>query len=132
MAELPRSAAGEDDAPALALTVTVGLAILLLFGAGLRWCAGWWNGQQDPPYRPDGYAAAAHCADAVRAQLAAPASATFAPEREARVTGGPRFIVETWVDAQNAYGATVRSAVTCQVRYAPADTGWVDEVVLVQ
>lgn len=61
----------------------------------------------------------------VRDQLKAPSTANFAPCREpdSVVMGNGRvWQVESWVDAQNSFGAQIRTYFTAQLVYDP-DTG---------
>lgn len=79
-----------------------------------------------------------HCADEtmafvmsqgfVRARLRSPASAEF-PYLTDRQTssfalGDCRFHVASWVDAQNAFGGTVRTNYSLKIRYVPARDAW--------
>ena len=70
-------------------------------------------------------AAASVCQDAVRAGLKAPASAEFQAPRDARYsypdTDGS-FTITSHVDAQNSFGAKLRTPYTCTV--APAGVGF--------
>lgn len=54
----------------------------------------------------------------VRRQLLAPATARFAPFREATVTnlGGGRWFIAAHVDAQNAFGAMIRTPFRATLR----------------
>lgn len=54
----------------------------------------------------------------VRRQLLAPATARFAPMREATVTnlGGGRWYIAAYVDAQNAFGAMIRTPFRATLR----------------
>jgi len=62
-----------------------------------------------------GYNAAFACQDYVRERLKAPASAKFQAPREAQIedTGRGIFKVESYVDAQNGFGAMLRKRYTC-------------------
>jgi hypothetical protein len=67
--------------------------------------------------RVAGYNAAFACQDKVRERLKAPASARFQAPREARITTSPEgwFEVHSHVDAQNGFGALLRTKYTCSV-----------------
>jgi hypothetical protein len=64
----------------------------------------------------DGYTAAYQCQNAVRARLKAPAGAEFQDVAEAAISpraGG--FKIVSYVDAQNSFGAKLRTPYTCLV-----------------
>ncbi|HTV69657.1 MAG TPA: hypothetical protein VMF90_14070 [Rhizobiaceae bacterium] len=70
--------------------------------------------------------------DAVRARLKAPSTASFpwTPIR-AEHTGNCKFHVLAYVDAQNGFGAMVRSNYVATLNYEPETKGWrVTSVVL--
>ncbi len=69
------------------------------------------------------YNAAFACQDAVRERLKAPASAEFQAPREAQISAyeDGSYKIESYVDAQNSFGAKLRNAFTCQV--APRRNG---------
>lgn len=56
------------------------------------------------------------CHQFVSRQLKAPAGADYEPDSEAQVTNtGDRWTISGHVDAQNSFGANVRSAYTCEM-----------------
>ena len=58
------------------------------------------------------------CKDFVKARLKAPASADFPfLDYSSANTGNETYVVRSYVDAQNAFGAKIRSNWTCQVQY---------------
>lgn len=63
----------------------------------------------------DGSTAGFVCQDAVRDRLKAPAGAEFqAPRHSEIVTLAPgRYQIRSYVDAQNSFGAKIRTAYTC-------------------
>lgn len=64
-----------------------------------------------PPQRAEVRAA---CHDWVRGKLKAPTTAKFSGDQ---VTGGPdEWTVTGYVDAQNSFGAQIRSAWSCDIR----------------
>ena len=65
----------------------------------------------------DGYAAAYTCQDAVRARLKAPAGAEFQGVREAAIKelDNGNYRISSYVDAQNSFGAKLRTPYTCVV-----------------
>lgn len=63
----------------------------------------------------------------VKDRLVAPTKAKFAPYRESSVapTGGEcEFTVSSYVDGQNAFGATVRTRYFAVVKYNPDADRW--------
>lgn len=64
------------------------------------------------------------CESFVEDQLRAPATASFPPARDADIThdGEDRYRVRAHVDAENAFGATVRTSFICEV--TRVDDGW--------
>ena len=67
----------------------------------------------------DNIGAVLACQDFVERQLRAPATADFPPARQATVTqqGSNAYRVSSHVDAENAFGAMIRSQWTCTVEY---------------
>ena len=60
------------------------------------------------------------CRYAVNQKLRAPSTAKFEPAGQVRSTthlGGGRYRVVSWVDAQNAFGAMIRTRFICEVDY---------------
>ena len=57
------------------------------------------------------------CTAAVKDQLKAPGSADFQGNTDVdyRTTGGDNIMVIGWVDAQNSFGAKLRSNFTCSM-----------------
>lgn len=63
----------------------------------------------------------------VRDRLTAPSKAKFAHYRDSSVVttmGRCEFRVRSYVDAQNAFGATVRTEYTAVIKYVPAADRW--------
>ena len=60
----------------------------------------------------------------VEERLKAPSSADFCSYSDATVTdlGGGRFSVSAYVDAQNSFGATIRTYYSCVLRSTDGDT----------
>lgn len=54
-------------------------------------------------------------------QLKAPASADFQSNPEVKYVGDSAFIVKGYVDAQNSFGANIRSYYTAKVKYQYGD-----------
>lgn len=75
--------------------------------------------REDTATELDAYAM---CKEFVKDRLRAPATAGFPLSYEATITGGPdRWRVESHVDAENGFGANIRSEYRCQVRYLGDD-----------
>jgi hypothetical protein len=88
---------------------------LVLFIVGIANSPG---GSGGPRY--DAFNAQTECEGFVRRSLKAPSSADFAPHRELAISGqgaGPWTVVG-WVDAQNAFGAKIRSSYVCEVQFS--------------
>lgn len=96
----------------------------LTIGAGVLW----WlasDGSESralkapPEPRYDAFQAQVDCEDYVKKNLKAPSTAKFAPHHELNISGkdqGPWTVVGH-VDAQNAFGAQIRSTYHCIVHY---------------
>lgn len=78
-----------------------------------------------PPTEPGGYADVASCKRAALDRLKAPATADFAPAGEwshGKRADGALF-VRGWVDAENGFGAKLRSDVVCTFDYPTGQGG---------
>ena len=68
------------------------------------------------------------CRDEVRKRLLAPSTASFPHMGQAEITrtaGNARsFIISSYVDAQNAFGATIRNNWVCVIEHEQGDT-WI-------
>jgi hypothetical protein len=76
-----------------------------------------------PAHAPE--AAYVACQQFVRDRLRAPTSAAFPPYREVVVRGGAptaEYELRAYVDAQNAFGAPLRSTFTCTVQHTTGTT----------
>ena len=73
-------------------------------------------------------AAGQRCNDYVLVQLKAPSTASFAPTEDTRArttTLGPgRYRVISWVDAENGFGAKVRTNYTCDIVKSAGKDAW--------
>ena len=69
----------------------------------------------------------------VKRQLRAPATAKFAPFREAIVTdlGDGRFFVMAYVDAENTFGALIRTPFQVTLKYVGDDQWQAESVELI-
>lgn len=68
------------------------------------------------------------CEDWVRDQLKAPATADFTDGAE---SGGPSsYTISGEVDAENSFGATLRTSWTCSIEYRDSDEQWHGRAVL--
>jgi hypothetical protein len=73
------------------------------------------------------------CQRFVRNQLRAPSTAEFpAASREYAIehAGGGTYTVRGYVDAQNAFGGTVRQRFVCMTTHKDGDTWGLDNVAL--
>lgn len=100
----------QPEAPAkkggLFWPIMVGILVVLCSALGaVKWVKG------DPV---DGYDAQVACKTFVERQLKAPSTAKFSGLSHSG--SGPRWTVTGAVDAENSFGATVRSNWTCTVR----------------
>jgi len=86
--------------------------IVLLAVAG---CGSGGNSGMDPLARD--FMAYDACKDAVKEQLKAPSTADFqgSTDVDYRTTGGENITILGWVDAQNSFGAKLRSNFTCSM-----------------
>ena len=77
------------------------------------------------PRGPDNVGAWVACQTMVESRLKSPSTADFPSDyRNAVSRDGNRFVVTSYVDAQNAFGGTVRTDYTCTVTYDPSDESW--------
>lgn len=61
---------------------------------------------------------AIQCRDFVKARLKAPATADFSSlSGSATSAGNNKYVVHAYVDAQNGFGANIRTTYTCSVQY---------------
>lgn len=111
LASFQDRSAREQGGPSLAAKVTIGS----LAGLGLLAVVGYLSG----PASPSPLTAFVDCKNFVERRLRAPATAAFADFEGQRVQdlGGDRFRVTSWVDAENAFGAKLRTIYGCTVRY---------------
>jgi hypothetical protein len=74
----------------------------------------------------DAGGAIAYCHQFVEQQLRAPSSADFPRVGEHQVTdvGEQRWRVSSYVDAENSFGASLRTAWTCDISYDEAAGVW--------
>ena len=102
--------------------VTVAVLALLLFGFP-AWCITSMDDVEPGPDRGTHSAAYRTCRDAIRSQLRAPSTAEFpgAAISSARYDLGDTVRVSSHVDAQNTFGAMLRTPWTCVVVYDGAD-----------
>ena len=74
------------------------------------------------------------CEQAVNANLKAPSTSKFAPYSETRVLdlGNWQYRVQSYVDAENSFGAHIRTPYTCTVQCNAVDSCGVSELHFVQ
>lgn len=132
----PEEARAEDRAKligALVLVAIIGGCVLLANNvdtdSGGRRSGGGGGASQEPSSETLRHSAFEVCKDFVSDRLRSPGSATFRnyfeEDGEVRVTGsgnGP-YTVRSTVDAENAFGASLRSSFTCEVRHT-GDGNW--------
>lgn len=81
-----------------------------------------------PPESANAYAAWSTCREAVRAGLKAPSSADFpAYDEHATSNSGTLWVVKSYVDADNSFGAHIRTRYECVAHHA-GDRWTVDSV----
>ncbi|MGY1652864.1 hypothetical protein [Geodermatophilus sp. SYSU D01119] len=104
-----------------------GLALLAMVAVigGIIWAivaAATGDGEDEAPTSEGAYYACEHFVGLV---LKAPSTADFTGYDAARITddGGDRYTVRGQVDAENSFGAMLRSDYSCTVRHT--DEGWV-------
>ncbi len=119
--------------PFTVLGEPVWLVVLMCsFAFAIAWAYGTWSSgskssaSSSPIY--DASAAQFACQGYVQDRLKAPASAQFAPFRELAISGsgvGP-WTVRGYVDAQNSFGANLRSKFSCTVEFVGSQTKLID------
>ncbi len=93
------------------VTLTL-LGVLMVLGLIAGQCSGWSGSSGDGSVAVTRFMAVSICEDAVKNRLRAPATAQF-PDPLAIPESGNRWRVQGAVDAQNAFGALVRSDYEC-------------------
>lgn len=79
---------------------------------------------------PDEVTAYIMCQEFVRDRLKAPASAEFPRYTRADIVNTEnRWKVEGWVDAENSFGARVRTSYYCILTYSAGDQSWTLETL---
>jgi hypothetical protein len=97
--------------------IGVGLFVLLVVG-GLSQCLGGGGGDED--------GAIAYCHQFVERELQSPSSADFPSFTDHQVStlGEAHWRVSSYVDAENAFGASLREDWSCEVTYDEAGETW--------
>jgi hypothetical protein len=72
----------------------------------------------------DQYGAQVMCENFIKDQLKSPGSADFSNETTTMGATDKLWEVAGDVDAENSFGASLRSHFTCVVRYTPSDEYW--------
>lgn len=82
------------------------------------------NNKDKPKTSGDRWGALVVCQQFVEDQLKAPSTAEFAIMSDSEVanTTGNVWVVESYVDAQNSFGATIRTQFRCEVAWKYGDT----------
>jgi hypothetical protein len=104
--------AAKPDQPRYGLLAVIGIVVV----GGLCWGVSALNSDQPQDQGPDAEQA---CKDFVKDRLKAPAGADFSGVD--RTAAGSTYTVTGDVDAQNSFGAKLRSHFTCVVRDAGAE-----------
>lgn len=75
------------------------------------------------PDRADAIGAYVACKQFIEGGLKAPSTAVFASQSQSDITntGDGSFRVNSYVDAQNSFGAMIRTDFTCTVKYEGGD-----------
>jgi hypothetical protein len=117
------AAAVEPDKPWTGREKTGCLIAIVLIALLFTSCTGWLfsGGSSD---RQDEFGAYDACRQVVRRQLVSPATASFPSTDSATVRqSGSTWHVAAWVDADNAYGASIRHPWTCTAEWR-GDGSW--------
>lgn len=86
------------------------------------------GGSGGDSWEPTAFEARSICEDWVREQLKAPSTAKFIDGLE---SGGPvKYDITGEVDAENSFGAPLRTAWTCSIEYRDSDEQWHGSAVL--
>lgn len=112
---------GEDDGRSERIGRRIGIAVFAVAMAALVWVAV--QGPEEPKspaeYEPSAADAERMCREDVAGKLKAPSTATFGDVRSTISDDfdPDRWTVTGWVDAENSFGATIRSEWTCQATH---------------
>lgn len=103
-----KSGGGVAQRCAIAFAVAIGLVVLLFLIGSLY---------KPGPYKPTDADANMMCEKFVRDRLKAPSTAKFAGYASSRIRqAGLRYTVSSHVDAENGFGANIRTTFTCVVQ----------------
>jgi hypothetical protein len=89
------------------------------------------SGGSEDEWEPTSAEARVVCEDWVRAKLKSPASADFGSVNASGAGNGPYTVTGT-VDAENSFGASLRTAWTCDVRWDASTERWRGSAVLIE
>lgn len=105
----------------LFLAVLLGLLVLLLYG-----CVSKIGGPPSVESIVKGRKIEAQmfCKELVEEQLRSPRSARFPWQIDVSSLSDTYFVIESYVDAQNGFGAEIRTHYYCAVSYDPATKRW--------
>lgn len=91
---------------------------LLLVISGVAW----WSSQPIEPMTHSATHAVAQCNDEMRASLVSPSTARFPVlDAQAEHLGDGLYNVNSYVDSQNRFGATIRTHFTCTAQWVVRD-----------
>lgn len=96
-------------------TKSLGIVALFIMIAG---CGG---GKQTSG---DSVGAFVFCKDFVRDRLKSPSTADFPFRRTTSDLGNNTYVITSYVDSQNLFGATVRSHWSCKIRHRATEDAW--------
>ncbi|MEW6115610.1 MAG: hypothetical protein AB1553_01760 [Nitrospirota bacterium] len=108
-----------------AIGILICLAVVLsLLGAYLKGTS-YYNPPAQPQYKPSKFDAFVMCQQFVEKKLKAPSTADFASSTESTLTAIDRntFMIISYVDAQNSFGAKLRNHYACKVQHVD-DKNW--------
>jgi hypothetical protein len=120
----PQTTSYREQLPAKKKPDRAAWLIALVLVAGIGGCSAWAASRGSTPSEADKHRDAGRvCKDFVKRQLKAPATAEFGTPD---VTGSAGTYSSTGtVDAENSFGAKLRSTYTCQVHEASDRKNWV-------
>jgi hypothetical protein len=94
---------------------------------GVLWMIGHFgsSGSTNKPRMPDAIDASIACKDFIGQRLKSPSSAKFPMvASKARALGTNKYLLDSYVDSQNGFGALIRTDFKCIVYYNPENNMW--------
>ncbi len=115
--EQPVQQESPEQGQGVSLTSVVFLALLVLWGIGK--CS---DSSKSDADRADDTLAYLTCEKAVESRLKSPSTADFAGYGNSQIRqSGKTFVIDSYVDAQNSFGAMVRTKWSCSASYKGGD-----------